>query len=260
VHLVVEFLLKPSKPFAGRRHRPDVCVADHWLGGRGTDDLTEPAPVGWAPGGPAGVAAVVSPETSLLALCGRLESSPGLVAGMASSADGVVLDRGDIDRREIARAPQAGPWDGVTTVGVDPIAGLLGDPGEGHDPADLAFLGKITVEPIPTRPRFLAKGRRVAFGRQCPDPLVEIARAWAEGAEGDDRGGVCGSDRGDRNGRVMDIHADVSRARLVQGCPPRWCLVRPEAALAWGTLTRGGLGGQPTPADVMMSRPHQLSG
>ena len=82
-HLVVAFLLKPSKTFAMLRHRPDVCLEDNGLGGRGTDDLTAPAPVGWAPGGPTGRADVGSQEKSLEAMLGRLEIPQGICAGTA---------------------------------------------------------------------------------------------------------------------------------------------------------------------------------
>jgi hypothetical protein len=214
---VVEVRLKPSTTFARLRHRLAVCWADHGLGGRGTDTLTAPAQVGWAPGGPAWIAAVVSQEKGLEAMRGRLESPQGICAGTGAIAAGFVLDLGDRDRWAIARAPQTGPWDGVTTVGVDPIAGLLGDQGGGHDPAEVACVGERTVEPIPTRPRFRAQDQRLAFGRQFPEQRVAIARARADGAEVDDLGVVCCGYVGDSAGLLRDIHADVERARLVHG-------------------------------------------
>jgi hypothetical protein len=217
VPLVVACWRQPSKPCAGRRHRPDVGVDDHGLGGRGADERTAPAPVGWAPGGPAGVAEVVAPANRLEARRGRLAIPPGLCAGPASSAEGCGLDLGAIDRRASARAPQAGHWDGVTTGGGDPSAGRLGDQRGRHDPADVALLGELTGAPSPPRPRFLDQDQRCACGRHGPDPLVEIALARAEGAAGDDRGVVCCSDGGDSAALVMAIPSDVERASVVHG-------------------------------------------
>jgi hypothetical protein len=153
----------------------------------------------------------VSQETRLEARLGRLEIPPGIFAGTAEIADGFVLDLGDIDRRESARAPQAGQWDGVTTVGFDPIAGLFVDQRGSHDPADVALLGEMTVEPIPPRPRFIDQDQMCAFGLHVPDQLVDIVLAHAEGAEGDDLGVVFFSYGGDSDGLLMDIHSDVER-------------------------------------------------
>jgi hypothetical protein len=81
----------------------------------------------------------------------------------------------------------------------------------------VAFLGEITREPIPTRPRFIDKDQLCAFGRHVPDQLVDLALARANGAEVDDLGVVCFGYVGDSDGLLMDIHADVKRARLVHG-------------------------------------------
>jgi len=54
----------------------------------------------------------------------------------AQVADGVIVDRGDIDGGEIPRAHKSGQWHGVTTVGVAPVARLFRNPGGGDNPAD----------------------------------------------------------------------------------------------------------------------------
>jgi hypothetical protein len=56
-----------------------------------------------------------------------------------------------------------------------------------------------------------------AFGLHCPDQLVDIALARADGAEVDDLGVVFFGYVGDSDGLFMDIHSDVERARLVHG-------------------------------------------
>jgi hypothetical protein len=62
-----------------------------------------------------------------------------------------------IDSGELARTQQAGPLTGVTPVGCDPSARLLGDQRGGHDPAAVA--------------RYVALARTLrALG--CVKPLV----------------------------------------------------------------------------------------
>lgn len=81
----------------------------------------------------------------------------------------------------------------------------------------MAFLGEITVEPIPTWSRFIDKDQMFAFGLHFPDQLIDIALARADGAEVDDLSVVFFRNVGDSNGLFMDIHSDVERARLVHG-------------------------------------------
>jgi hypothetical protein len=111
----------------------------------------------------------------------------------------------------------AGPWHGVTPLDVAPVARLVRAQRGGHHPAAVAVCGEIVVEPLPTRPRFIATAQRGAFGRQLPDERVESALARADGAEGADRGVVVLSHEGDREGRLRDIHATVERARRRHG-------------------------------------------
>jgi hypothetical protein len=217
MHLVLEFLFEPLKTFAVFRHRPDVFLEDDWLRGRGTDDLTEPSQVSWDPGRLARIADIVAQEKGFETMLGRLKIAQRIFPGTAQVADSFVLDLGDIDRREISRAPQAGQLDSGTPVRFDPIACLLGAERGGHNPADVAFLGEIAVEPIPTRPCFIDKDQMFAFGPHFPDELVDIALARTEGTEVDGLSMVFLGDIGDCNRVFMDIHTDVERARLVHG-------------------------------------------
>jgi hypothetical protein len=102
MHLILECLLKPPEPFTVFRHRSPICLEDDWLSGRGTDHLTEPAPVGWAPGGMAGRAEIVTEERGFEARLGRLEMAPRIFTGSTQISAGFVLDLRDIDRRGIA--------------------------------------------------------------------------------------------------------------------------------------------------------------
>jgi len=213
----MEFLFEALETLGVVGDRVHASLEDNLLGRRGTDHLTEPAQVGWAPGGAAGRADLVTPENGCEASLGRRELAPRLVTGSPQVADGFVLDLRDIDRRESTRAPQAGHLEGVTPVGLDPSARLLGEERGGHDPAEVALLGEVAGEPIATGTRFIDKDELLAFGLQLPDERIDIALARADRAEGDDLSVMCFGNVGHRDRLLMDIHADVERARLWHG-------------------------------------------
>jgi hypothetical protein len=56
-----------------------------------------------------------------------LEIPDGICASPAQVTDGCVCDLGTIEGNQVPRAQQAGPLDGVTALGLDPIASLLGN-------------------------------------------------------------------------------------------------------------------------------------
>jgi hypothetical protein len=208
---------KPLQAFGGLVHRPDGCLADDLLRGGGTDHLREPAEVGWAPGGPPSIAEIVSQQKGFEPEFGGLQLAQGILAGTTEVTNGFLLDRGDLDRCEIARAQQAGPWHGVTTVGFDAIAGLFGNQGRGDHPADVPPCGEIAIEPIPTGAGFIDKDEGLALRAQLPDEHVEVALARPNGAEEDDLRGMILRHVGDRDRLLMDIQSDIECARLGHG-------------------------------------------
>jgi hypothetical protein len=124
---------------------------------------------------------------------------------------------GDGDGCEVTRAQQAGQFDGVSPVGFHPIAWLFGDQRGSDDPADVAFVGAIGVEPIATRAGFINKDEVWAFGLEPADEVINVTLSRPDGAEGDDLGVVFVGDIGDGDRLFMDIHSDVEHARLVHG-------------------------------------------
>ena len=189
-----------------------ICCA-----GVGQTTSAEPPQVGRAPGGPARIADIVPEQKRFEPKLGGLEITDGIFTSPAEVADGFIFDLGDIDRGEVTRAHQAGQLDGVTTVGFDAVAGLLGDQRGGDDPAVVAFLRQIAVEPVATGSGFIDKDEVFGFGLQLADELIDVTLAGADGAEVDDLGAVILGDIGHGNRVFVDIHADVECARLGHG-------------------------------------------
>src|SRR4029453_3704257 len=122
-------------------------LKDDWLRRCVTNHLREPAPVGRAPRGLAGVSEIVSEPKSVEAQLGVFESAEGICTRPGEITNRCIFHGGDIDGSEIPRAGQSGPLHSVPTVGVDPVAGLLGDHGRGYPPAVVTFVAEIPVEP-----------------------------------------------------------------------------------------------------------------
>ena len=101
VHLLVECLFQTFEAFGVFGDGPHVCLEDHLLRGRRTDDLRQPAEVGGAPSGLARRAKILPQEKRFEAACGGLEIAQGIFARAAQVPDGVVRDLWDIDRGQI---------------------------------------------------------------------------------------------------------------------------------------------------------------
>ena len=54
-------------------------------------------------------------------------------------------------------------------------------------------------------------------GWSRPTPGGEVTRSGAHGPQGDESGGMRGGAVGHRDRLLINLHADVKRARLVQG-------------------------------------------
>ena len=93
-------LCQTRQPFRVFVDRADLCVQDHGLSRGGTDDFAEPAEVGRAPGGPAGIANSVPQPQGVQTTCRGLEVTAGIVTRAAQVADGCICNVGDIDGGE----------------------------------------------------------------------------------------------------------------------------------------------------------------
>ena len=105
--------------------RVPVVLKDDLLGRGGTDDLAEPSEGSRAPGGWACRAAILAQKKRFEPKLGRLESTEGLVTRSAQVPNRFIRYRRDVNRGQVPRAPPSGQLDRVTTVGFDPITGLL---------------------------------------------------------------------------------------------------------------------------------------
>ena len=181
---LVECLVKTLEPFGVLGDRSDIGLEDDGLRWGGTDDLAEPAQVSRAPGGPAGRAAIMPQQKRVQAKLGRLEIVERIFTGAAQVTHGFVFDRGDIDRREIPRAHQPRQLDGVTTVGVHAVAGLLGHEGGRDDPADLALVRQIAREPVSTGARFIDEDQVLGFGLQLCARVDQCRMAECQSSPG----------------------------------------------------------------------------
>jgi hypothetical protein len=152
-------------------------------------------------------------ETAL----GGLASVDGIVTGAGEVAKGFVLARGNIDGRELARAPQAREWDGVTPVSVHALARLLGHEGGGDDVADLACWRERAREPGPAGSRVLNHDQVLDLSVQLAHELIDVAWPRAHRAEVEHLSAVGCGDRGHRDGLFMDRQSDVQGARLGHG-------------------------------------------
>ena len=99
--LLVAFLGQALEPVRVFGDRPDVFLEDDLLGGSGTDDLAQPAQVRRAPSGPTGIPNIMPQEKGFEAELGRLKIVERIFPRAAQVTTSFVLDRGDIDRREV---------------------------------------------------------------------------------------------------------------------------------------------------------------
>jgi hypothetical protein len=158
----VEFLCETLQTFCVLVDGADLCLKHDWLRRGRTDHFREPPEVGGMPGGLACIAYVVPQQKGFQTQLGRFEITESIFTSPAQIAHGFVFHLGDRDRREVSRAHQAGQLERIAAVCVDPIPGLFRDQRGSHDPAVIAFLSQIALEPISTRTRFVDKDK--AFG------------------------------------------------------------------------------------------------
>jgi hypothetical protein len=143
--LVLEFGLEALEAFVVFGNAPDILLEDHLLSRSRTDHLTEPTQMRRPPGGTAFITDILTQQKGLQTALGGLEIPDGILAGAGQVADGLVLDLGDVDRREIPGAHQPSEPHGITSVSLDTVAWFLRGERRGNHPADEVLLGEVAV-------------------------------------------------------------------------------------------------------------------
>jgi hypothetical protein len=220
VPLLVACACQTAQPFRLCGDGLDVCLTDQVLRWGRTAHLAAPAQGGRAPGGSPGRAASVPPHEGLETQLGRLQSPEGLCPCPTQVPEGCIVDGRHRHRGEVPGAHEPGQLPSVTTVGLDPIARLLGNQGGSDDPADVAWFHQVTREPRTAGTGFVDQDARRALRLQLPSQLSNSALPGSDRAEGDDLRAMGLGDVGDRTSLFVDISSARKRARLVHGGPP----------------------------------------
>jgi hypothetical protein len=195
----------------------DIFLQDAWLSRWLTDDLGEPSEVGRTPIGPAGVAAIVSESAGFKPELGGLESAAGLFTGPGEIPDGFIFHVGDLHRGEITRSRQAGEWPGGPAVRFDAVTGLFGKQRRRDDPAVVAFVAQIAIEPVATRTGCIDQNERCGLRVPLADELITVTLARTDGPQVDALGAMILGDIRHGNRVLVDIHSQEECARVRHG-------------------------------------------
>jgi hypothetical protein len=170
-----------------------------------------------SPVGPAGVADVLAQEEGLEPALGGLQVLERILPGAGQITDRFVLDLGHVHRGQIARAHQAREGDRIAPVGLDAIAGPLGNQRRGHHEAPELLAPQVAVQPVPAGPRLVDENEAFALRLQLWDQLVEVAVSGSDGAE-DHRFGIrLSADIRNRDGLLVNIETHKQCASVTHG-------------------------------------------
>jgi hypothetical protein len=217
VHVLWPFLCETLEAFGRLMHRTDMFLADEVLSRCGTDHLSEPSEVGRAPMGPAHLTAIRSQPQGVKTELGVCEIAEGIVTRPGAIAPGFSCDRGDRDGGAITCAGQAGEWHRIPAVGVDAVAGLLGDPGGGDDPAVIALFGALAGEPGAAGAGLVDEDAVWGLRWHLAEQWIEGTLTRADGPKVHDLGAVILSHVRHSDGVLVHSHANEEGARLRPG-------------------------------------------
>ena len=98
-----------------------------------------------------------SQQKGFQAQLGVLAGDPRGVPRATEIAEGFVLHRWHVDRREIARPEEPREFDGITSIRLHAVAGFLRDQRRRDDLTRQALAGQIAVQAVPTRARLIGE-------------------------------------------------------------------------------------------------------
>jgi len=173
-------------------------VKDDLRGGRGADDVGEPAQMGGVPARSAFVADVLPQHEGLEPMRGRCEILHRVVARPA----------------QVAQEP--GQRQGIAAVGLDPVAGLARDQRRGDDVAGHARPGEVPIQPVPARAGLPDEHQPRGLGLELPEQRDDVALSGPDPAQGHDLGAAVLRRVGDGDGLLVGVETSVgSFLRLV---------------------------------------------
>jgi hypothetical protein len=170
-----------------------------------------------APMGLARLAKVLAQEEGVEAILRGFEGTDAILTSATQVAKGFVIELGDVDGGEVARTHQPGSLAGIAAVGFDPVPRLCRNQRGGDHPTVMPHLGPRAVQPLAARPGFVDKPEVCGLRGQLSKQGVEVPLAGTDSPQGDGLRAVVLGHRSDRDGRFMDIQADIQHARLSHG-------------------------------------------
>jgi hypothetical protein len=207
---LMECLFQTLEAFGVLGDSPHVLLEADLLRWSRTDDFREPSKMRGAPIGLARIAHVLSQEKGF-------EVTETIFTGATQISNGFISDLWDGDGGEVARTRQPGQLAGIAAVGVDPVPGFFRNERGRDHPTVMPRLRQIAVQLIAARPGFVGKHEVFGLRVQRSNPCVEITRAGTDSPQGDDLRAMVLGHVGDRDGRLVDIQADIKQARLGHG-------------------------------------------
>lgn len=150
-------------------------------------------------------------------MLGSFQVAHEVLTGTAQVPNGFVLQAGNVDGVEIARAHETRQLYGIAPVGLHPIPRLTGNEGGGDHDAALPLLVKVAVQPVAAGTGFVDEQQVRSLGVEPPDEVVDVVLACADGAQIDCIRRPCLGHVGDCDGVLVDVQSDEKCGRLLHG-------------------------------------------
>ena len=174
--------------------------------------------MGGVPVGPAFVANVLPQQKRLQPALAPLEIIHRVLAPSAQVPQRLVLDLGDVDRRQIPAAHQARQRQRIAAIRFHPVPWLPRNQRRRHHVAGETLPREIAIQPVPTRPRLVDEHQPRALRLELADQLVDVALPRTDRAQRHHLRAPVVRRVGHGDGLLVDIETNIDRlARLGHG-------------------------------------------
>ena len=195
---------------------PQLLV-DDLLRRRRADDAREIAAVRVVPVGAAGVVQAQPEQERFQAVLRGLEGDDGVLARPRQVAHRLVLDRGDVDRREVSGTQQPGEGDGVASIGLDAVSRFAWNEGRRDDQTGHPPAGQVPVQGVAAGPGLVGDDQAHGFVLEATDEPVDVDDPGADATDVGDLGASVVGNVRDRDGVLVDIETDEQRGVFLHG-------------------------------------------